>query len=388
MAKRRMVKRNSSKKVNSQRILNNNSKKSVQNPFNSLNEILFSIRQMPITERGLLIAFLVFIGIVAFSTNGDMINQITGAFVQVTGEQVLEGEKIGTIINGVFDLITKGLLTPIFGLLSPTPNILFIKLLLGIILYIALSFAGLKNILGGKGNFIAGVIAFFGIALFPNSLIELYFVNLIPALLQFGIGLVVVLSFIIILHKIEVESRAGHVLKAVLYFLLFVLISGLDSLILTQTLGTGKFETITSLVSLVISAGLIYSIIMVIVEIARAFKGAPGAIGRNIGPAESGKNIGKMIGGLRNAPGKAKAGYRKGRWGDKRAQFAEAEKIAEKEVKQIKGDIASGNNANMAARKHFNDYVKDTKKLLDMTDGELKKIFIGVMRNENIPAKI
>ena len=161
MVKKRVSRRNSSRspvRRNNLRKVDSVSNSLRKNSSSFLNTFS-SLTQMPITEKSLLIGLLVFIGIVAFSTNSSTINQITGSFTQITGEQALTGADLGVRIRGIFSLITDGLLAPVFGLLSPTPNILFIKLLLVIILYFILSFAGLGSMFGGKGKFIAGVIS-------------------------------------------------------------------------------------------------------------------------------------------------------------------------------------------------------------------------------------
>src|SRR3989344_7171174 len=230
MVKKRVSRRNSSRspvRRNNLRKVDSVSNSLRKNSSSFLNTFS-SLTQMPITEKGLLVALLVFIGIVAFSTNSSTINQITGSFTQVTGEQALTGADLGVRISGIFSLITDGLLAPVFGLLSPTPNILFIKLLLVIILYFILSFAGLGSMFGGKGKFIAGVISFLGVALLPESIVNLYIINLIPGFLAFLLSLIAVIFFIVVLHKIKVESRPGHALKALLYFLLFILIPALE----------------------------------------------------------------------------------------------------------------------------------------------------------------
>jgi len=314
MAKRKVTRKNS------QRRKNLTSK--VPNPFRRFSNVTSTVKNIPWNEKTLLVAFLLLMGIVAFSTNGERLNEITGSFVQVTGEQTaLDATKVSARITSVFTLITEGLATPIFGLLSrggdgslDDSGVLFVKILLIIILYFILAHAGLGSMFGGKGKFIAGVISFLGIALLPSSIIQLYIVNLIPNFLEFLFGLITILFLLIMVHRVKVESRAGHVLKAIFYLLLWVLIPALEALIFgtaaaggTQAveglLGFGIFREVATWT---VTAAWIYTTIMIFVEIVRA--GRRDSDSRAESPKEAGKALGETLG----APGKFRKGIRKG----------------------------------------------------------------------------
>lgn len=256
MAKKRVLKKVSSKgnKINA--------KRNIPNPFNRFNNLGASIKEIPLTEKTLLIALLVFMGIVAFSTNSDNLNVITGAAI---GPQDLN-EKITLVIS----LLTEGFGKPFFDLLAPTPNILFIKLLLVIVFYVLLSYAaGMKNRFGGKGSIIAGILAFLGAALLPDAIINLYVVQFIPGFISVAGAVLILIGGLYWLFTREVDSRSGHGLKALGYFLAFIIISEIEDMI-SNALPQQAFKNIADWIVLI---AFIFALIMFIVELVRSFSG-------------------------------------------------------------------------------------------------------------------
>jgi|SRR3989344_1065966 len=256
MAKKKLLKKFFSKRNKI------NAKQNIPNPFNRFNNLGDSIKEIPLTEKTLLIALLVFIGIVAFSTNSDNLNVITGAAI---GPQDLN-EKITLVIS----LLTEGFGKPFFDLLAPTPNILFIKLLLVVVFYVLLSYAaGMRNRFGGKGNIIAGILAFLGAALLPDAIINLYIVQFIPGFISVAGAVLILIGGLYWLFTREVDSRFGHGLKALGYFLAFIIISEIEDMI-SNALPSGAFRNIVDWIVLI---AFIFALIMFIVELVLALSG-------------------------------------------------------------------------------------------------------------------
>ncbi len=243
-------------------------KRNIPNSFNRLNNLGSSLKEIPLTEKTLLIALLVFIGIVAFSTNSENLNAITGAAI---GAQDLN-EKITLVIS----LVTEGFAKPLFDLLAPTPNIFFIKLLLTVVFFVLLSYAaGMRNRFGGKGNIIAGILAFLGAALLPDSVIHLYIIQFIPGFLSVAGAVLLLIGGLYWLFTREVDSRSGHGLKALGYFLAFIIISEVEDMmsntgITSNIIPSNAFRNIIDWIILI---AFIFALIMFIVELVHAFRG-------------------------------------------------------------------------------------------------------------------
>ncbi len=258
MAKKRLSKSSRMKKA-----ATSDSKKSgILDSFKKILGIGSAVRNIPLTEKTLLIALLVLMGLVAFTTNSENLNAITGA---VIGAQDLN-EKISLVIS----LITDGFAKPVFDLLSPTPNVFFIKLILVILFYFLLSYgAGLRNRLEGKGNVIAGIIALLGAALLPQSFIDNYIVNFIPGLISAAVGVLILFLLLYWLFTREAESRAEHGLKALGFFIAFIVISEIGGMIANATV-QGAFFNIMDWITII---AFVFAIIMFIVELVRALSG-------------------------------------------------------------------------------------------------------------------
>lgn len=271
MAKKRLG--SSSRKKKTGKIMNSDPKR--MGMFDSFKKALgigTAIKNIPLSEKTLLIVLLTFMVVVAFTTNSENLNAITGEAISATD--------INQKISLVLSIFTDGIAKSFFDILSPTPNLFFIKLILVIVFYLLLSYgAGLRNRFEGKGNIIAGILAFFGAALIPQGFIDIYLLQFVPGFISVAVGTLILFLILYWLFTREVETRAGHGLKAVGYFLAFIVILELEDSIAHATLA-GAFTNIVSWITLI---AFIFAIVMLIIELVRALSGVAGGAWRAAG---------------------------------------------------------------------------------------------------------
>lgn len=261
-----------------------NSKINIPNPFNKINNVGSAIREIPLTEKTLLIALLVLIMIVAFTTNSENLVAITGAAVSA-GEV---NEKITLVIS----IFTEGIAKPFFDLFGKQ-DVLAVKLILVFIFYLVLAYGfRLKDKFEGKGGIIAGLTAFILAAVFPTSIINIYLIGLIPGLLWVIFSTLIFFAILYWLYRTEVEHAPGHVMKAVAYlFVAIVVISELDDFL---TKGF-YFTTFQSMADWIVTILFIYSLVMVVAELWKAFNKKGGMTWAK----EKGRTAGELVGSVK-----------------------------------------------------------------------------------------
>jgi len=379
------------KRVARRRILKVNKtifgKKNIPNPFNRLSGAGSLIKNIPLTEKTLLIALLVFIGIVAFSTNSDNLTSITGAFVDVTGEQTINTGTISQSISNVFSIITEGIAEPIFNLWG-TDNILIVKIFLLFVIYILLVYgAGLKDKFEGKGKIIAGILSFMVSALIPSKIIETYVGELIPGVITFFFSLIFIILVLYWLYKLKVESRFGHAIKSIIYLFFVLTINFKLGNLLTKIVDVPTIFNET--VSFAIAIAIIYALIMGIVEFFRIFSGAPGAVAKGVGRIDN-EEIGRIAGKVVSYPGRAKENIKKG-WREGMGiapQMAKVEELAEKMARELKAMIIKGADRNTIEAQYVR-YINNAKKEApDVKDKDIKNIWTRACRNHGIRKNI
>ncbi len=363
MAKKRVVVRRATKKVDS--------RKKFPNPFNIFRGVNSAIKEISWSEKNLLIALFVLMLFVSLISDNGVLS-VTGSFTEVTGKQIADAG-IVQAINDVFGIFL-GIVSPILGLLG-SRDLITIKLFLAVILYMILVYSPIDigRVMRGKGKIIAGIIALFVAAILPEQIIQTYILYLIPGFASLILALGLVLFFLWGLHTYDAESSPGHLLKALLYFLVFIYINGERAYIASLDYLTGAPGVLNNVAKYALLAFLIYSIFRIFIELYDAFgkrqrRVREGAIEEGL--SKAGRAAGRAVGSFQGSREQEK----KRRLED----MTGAEELAEKIVKKIDPNKPIDKDA-------YGKYRAQVKsKFPSVPEKTSREIFFRALRNKGI----
>lgn len=234
-------------------------KRAVKKNRSFKNRIYSFFKSIEWDEKVLLILLLVFMGIVAIGNSSNM-TAITGA--------AIDPGRMSDTIKSILGLITEGIAKPLFDFLSGNnEQVLFIKLAIAIIVYLFLAFgANLREKFAGKGNVIAVLISLIVIGFMPSNIIDTYIASVVPGYIVLVASFIIPFLMLYGMHRWRAESSAGHVMKAIIYFFIFLLVGQPVTGITIR--GAGITEDIFGFAEVIMS---VYALFMVVWEIIHAF---------------------------------------------------------------------------------------------------------------------
>lgn len=265
------------------------------------------------------------IGLVYFLAFTFLVLCIFGGFGfydnSITGAATIDAGPISDAIEGVLAILFTGFLAPLTKVFGGDDYQVAVRLVLGIVLYVLISFGIGKKFDKQEGNqgankngrIISLVIAILGASLMPSAVIDKLF-N--PESSIFGNFLGWILVFVIIvlpiylLAKTEAKNRMGHFFKGAVYLVLILIITYIFGSFGDLLKTGGIFDLVYGLSVMWCLGGCLYHLYNAAVHSARAVGEAAGRGGR--------KATESLIeaGGIRAQPRRV-GGFLKKLWGEK-----------------------------------------------------------------------